>query len=68
MNKTSKTNVMIVSRPYSHLKAVLKALFPEKSHEIGKKRKYEASKTIQTPKTEPDENANIYKINFKKVS
>ena len=48
----------------SHFKAVLRALFPEKTAQIGQKRP--RNKT-DSEKTENQEKENIYKINFKKV-
>ena len=50
----------------AHFKAVLRALFPEKTAQIGQKRSRE--QTADPEKTENQENENIYKINFKKVS
>ena len=49
----------------AHFKAVLRALFPEKTAQIGQKRSRE--QTADPEKTENQENENIYKINFKKV-
>ena len=50
----------------AHFKAVLRALFPEKTAQIGQKRSRE--QTADPEKTQNQENENIYKINFKKVS
>ena len=51
----------------AHFKAVLRALFPEKTAQIGQKRP--RGQTAEHPeKTENQEHENIYKINFKKVS
>ena len=48
----------------AHFKAVLRALFPEKTAQIGQKR----PRTTGQPDSEKTENQeNIYKINFKKV-
>ena len=50
----------------AHFKAVLRALFPEKTAQIGQKRP--RGQTDDPEKTENKEHENIYKINFKKVS
>ena len=50
----------------AHFKAVLRALFPEKTAQIGQKRP--RGQTADPEKTENQEHENIYKINFKKVS
>lgn len=50
----------------AHFKAVLRALFPEKTAQIGQKRPRE--QTADPEKTENQEHENIYKINFKKVT
>ena len=53
----------LLSSLLSHLRAVLEALFPEKCPSIGSKR------SIKSSNQRPTENEkNIYKINFKKVS
>ena len=49
----------------AHFKAVLRALFPEKTAQIGQKRP--RGQTDDPEKTENKEHENIYKINFKKV-
>ena len=46
----------------AHLKTVLKALFPERSALIGRKRK-----RCETVKSEPEKVDNIYQINYKQV-
>ena len=50
----------------AHFKAVLRALFPEKTAQIGQKRP--RGQTADPEKTENQEHENIYKINFKKVN
>ena len=50
----------------AHFKAVLRALFPEKTAQIGQKRS--RGQTADPEKTENQEHENIYKINFKKVN
>ena len=52
----------------AHFKAVLRALFPEKTVKIGQKRPRGESEPTPEKTENQTETENIYKINFKKVS